>query len=171
MGKIHSLYRIYYGEPPVLVYVGRTNQPIQTRIHGHLFKKPMQRIICISQVSKIEVAELETEADMNLYEIYYILQLHPPLNVDDKTRDYPTIELPPLTWSEWKTPLWEKWKDEIAKIESKEKTAREEYRKAQEDLRVLRGLRRTGEITEEKYFDVIEELVAKRDSLYKQFYG
>ena len=76
------IYRIWYGD--CLVYVGRTKQPLQSRIRGHLFNKPMHRTVNIEQVTKIEYAELGSEADMNLYEIYYILRLHPPLNVDDK---------------------------------------------------------------------------------------
>ena len=79
------IYRIWYGN--CLVYVGRTKQPLQSRIRGHLFSKPMHRTVNIEQVTKIEYAELGSEADMNLYEIYYILRLHPPLNVDDKARD------------------------------------------------------------------------------------
>ena len=39
-------------------------------------------------------AEFKTEADMNLYGIYFILKWHPPLDIDDKTCDYPTVELP-----------------------------------------------------------------------------
>lgn len=70
MSKIQGfiLYRIWYGD--VLVYLGRTKQPLQSRIHGHLFKKPMHRSISINLVTKIEYAEFRTEADMNLYEIY-----------------------------------------------------------------------------------------------------
>lgn len=79
------IYRIWYGN--CLVYVGRTKQPLQSRIRGHLFSKPMHSTVKIEQVTKIEYAELGSEADMNLYEIYYILRLHPPLNVDDKARD------------------------------------------------------------------------------------
>ena len=79
------IYRIWYGD--CLMYVGRTKQPLQSRIRGHPFSKPMHRTVNIEQVTKIEYAELGSEADMNLYEIYYILRLHPPLNVDDKARD------------------------------------------------------------------------------------
>ena len=73
MGKKHTVYRIYYGDQ--IVYVGRTNQPLQDRIRGHLFAKPMHRTLNIDLVSKVEYAEFNTEADMNLYEIYYVLYL------------------------------------------------------------------------------------------------
>lgn len=57
MGKIQGflLYRIWYGD--TLAYLGRTKQPLQTRIHGHLFKKPMHRSIAINLVTKIEVID------------------------------------------------------------------------------------------------------------------
>ena len=91
MSKIQGfiLYRIWYGD--VLVYLGRTKQPLQSRIHGHLFKKPMQRSISINLVTKIEYAEFLSEADMNLYEIYFINLWKPPLNIDDKCKDELTI--------------------------------------------------------------------------------
>lgn len=99
------VYRVWYGD--TLVYVGRTKQPLQDRIRGHLFQKPMHRTIAIEQVTKIEYAEFQTEADMNLYEIYFILKWHPRLNVDDKTRDFPTVDLPPVEWREFSTKLWD----------------------------------------------------------------
>ena len=48
MKKIQGfiIYRIWYGD--ILVYLGRTKQPLQSRIHGHLFKKPMHRSISIN---------------------------------------------------------------------------------------------------------------------------
>lgn len=143
------LYRIYYADK--LVYVGRTKQPLQSRIRGHLFKKPMHRTLDIFQISRIEFSELATEADMNLYEIYYILCTHPALNVDDKTRDYPTVVLPELKWTEWKTHLWTKWLDEIRTINSRYETSREEYNRIQEELRILRSLHRTRNISDDEF--------------------
>lgn len=49
------VYRVWYGD--TLVYVGRTKQPLQDRIRGHLFQKPMHRTIAIEQVTKIEYGE------------------------------------------------------------------------------------------------------------------
>ena len=45
------VYRIWYDSH--IVYVGRTKQPLQSRIRGHLFNKPMHRTIDINHVSKI----------------------------------------------------------------------------------------------------------------------
>ena len=81
----HYLYKIYYenGTDNVLVYLGRTNQKLKNRLRCHFFKKPIVRVLDLKQVSKIEYAEFYTEADMFLYEIYYINKFKPPLNVDD----------------------------------------------------------------------------------------
>lgn len=97
------LYRIWYGD--ILVYIGRTKQPLQSRIRGHLLKKPMHRSISINLVTKIEYAEFPSEADMNLYEIYYINLWKPPLNIDDKCKDDLTVHLPEVEWNVFSTPL------------------------------------------------------------------
>lgn len=105
------LYRIYYGD--VIAYLGRTKQPLQARIRGHMFAKPMHRVININNVTKIEYTELKTEADMNLYEIYFINTWKPPLNVDDKARDELTITLPALEWKSFVPSKWDEWKSQL----------------------------------------------------------
>lgn len=164
------LYRIWYGEH--LVYVGRTKQPLQDRIRGHLFAKPMHRTIAIGQVTKIEYAAFVTEADMNLYEIYFILKWHPPLNVDDKTRDYPTVELPDVVWTEFKTPLWEKWVNELEqKAGRAEKARRRYYKEIPQEMSVIRSLRRTGELDEVGYYEWKERLEQENKALRKELFG
>ena len=73
----------------------------------------MLKKIDINKVSKIECAEFETRADMYLYEIYYINLYKPVLNKDDKAKDSLTVHLPDVSFNEWTTPLWDKWKEEI----------------------------------------------------------
>ena len=53
------LYRIYYGE--CMAYLGRTKQPLQARIRGHMFASPMHRAIDIHNVTRIEYTELSTD--------------------------------------------------------------------------------------------------------------
>lgn len=77
------------------------------------FVKPMHKIIDIHNVTKIEYTMLSTEADMNLYEIYYINLWKPPLNVDDKAKDNLTITLPDLKWQEFVPANWDKWKEQL----------------------------------------------------------
>lgn len=74
----------------------------------------MHRTLDINQISKIEYTEFESEADMNLYEIYYINLLKPALNCDDKVKDELTVKLPEVEWKEAYFKLWNKWKKEIS---------------------------------------------------------
>lgn len=109
------LYRIWYGDH--LVYLGRTKQPLQARIRGHMFARHMHRAIDIHNVTKIEYTQLQTEADMNLYEIYFINLWKPPLNVDDKARDDLTIVLPDLQWEGFIPSHWNQWKKQLGSSE------------------------------------------------------
>lgn len=105
------VYRIYYGEH--IAYVGRTKQPLQSRMRGHMFAKAMHKNISIHNVSKIEYTECKSQADMYLYEIYYICKWKPVLNRDDKPLDDLTLELPELSWKEFIPSNWEQWKKEL----------------------------------------------------------
>lgn len=107
------LYRIWYGN--CLAYLGRTKQPLQARLRGHMFAKPMHRAIDIHNVTKIEYTEFQSEADMNLYEIYFINLWKPPLNVDDKAKDELSIVLSDCEWKEFVSKNWEEWKNTIDK--------------------------------------------------------
>jgi len=116
--KGYILYKIYYDD--MLVYLGRTKQDLQQRIRGHFFAKPMHRKVDIYNTTKIEYAELKTEADLYLYEVYYINKFHPPLNVDDRAKDSLTVELPEIEWKIFDCKLVDKWKALIPKEENKE---------------------------------------------------
>lgn len=115
--KGYILYKIYYGD--LLVYLGRTKQDLQQRIRGHFLSKPMHRKIDIFNTTKIEYAQFETEADMYLYEVYYINKLHPPLNVDDRAKDNLTVELPDVEWNEFTCKLMDKWKSSLSREDNK----------------------------------------------------
>lgn len=152
--KSFILYRIYYGDS--IVYLGRTKQPLQDRIRGHVYKHPLYRSIFIEQVTKIEYAEFQTEADMNLYEIYFINLWKPPLNIDDKTKDELTLKLPEVEWKLFTTPLWEKWKEHIKDLDDKYHMRKQEEAAKQEYLRDLRARFHRGEISEEEYYRITE---------------
>ena len=156
------IYRIWYGD--CLVYVGRTKQPLQSRIRGHLFSKPMHRTVNIEQVTKIEYAELGSEADMNLYEIYYILRLH-PLKAGEEI-----LVKVASSFCEFTTPLWEGWRQEIAKQDSRIDHLRKRYAEIPQEISILRGLRKTGEITEyefeERFSALKEESVEVSEELW-----
>lgn len=151
-----TLYRIYYGDR--IVYLGRTMQPLQARIRGHLFKKPMHREIYIDQVSKIEYATFKSQADMYLYEIYFINLWKPGLNKDDKASDELTITLPEVEWKLFTTSLWNKWKKEIEVIDVSYQEERRAEKEAIEKKREMRRKRRNGEITEDEYYAFLAEI-------------
>lgn len=151
-----TLYRIYYDEH--IVYLGRTMQPLQNRIRGHLFKKPMHREICIDQVSKIEYATFQSQADMYLYEIYFINLWRPALNKDDKATDELTVSLPEVEWKLFTTPLWEKWRKEIKDNDEAYQNQRKMKVEIFEKQRDLRRQWRNGEITEDEYWTFMDEI-------------
>lgn len=163
-----TLYRFYYDD--VIVYVGRTKQPLQDRIRGHLFGKPMHRKIEIGQVSKIEYAQFQTEADMNLYEIYYILKFHPALNVDDKAKDSLTVELPEAEWQEYRPHLWGKWLEQLEEQNASKDRMLLRFRAIPEELTLLRAKRRAGDLSDDdfetQYIALREELDRARKALW-----
>ena len=164
-----SLYRIFYGDN--IVYIGRTKQPLATRIRSHLFAKPMHRTISIDRVSKIEYASLPTAADMNLYEIYYILKEKPPLNVDDKEKDNLTVTLPELEWQLFETPLWAKWEKELAEKENDYERMLRRYRLIPEEIHVLRSSFRAGDLTKEEFAVKIDALKEESVNLRKTLWA
>ena len=150
------LYRVFYLKK--IVYVGRTTQPLQTRLHGHFFKAPMMRAINIDLVSKIEYAELKSEADMFLYEIYYINKWKPSLNVDDKAHDELSVTLPELKWSEFQPPLMDKWKTQIAEKDAEFRSQKEQKEDLRKKRSQLRKDYRQGKLTEDEYYEALERV-------------
>ena len=114
---MYLLYKVFYkgADGEFIAYLGRTKQRINARLRGHFKQLPMHKMIDIFSVSRIEVAECKTEADMFLYEIYYINKYKPTLNKDDKSKEELTIELPELDFKTLHNEeIMEKWKSEIA---------------------------------------------------------
>lgn len=163
------LYKIYYGD--LLVYLGRTKQPLQNRLRGHFFKKPMHRAIDINHVTKIEYAEFQTVADMYLYEIYYINKLKPSLNVDDLARDEITVTLSEVEFLPYNCHLFESWKNQINANDTEWDRLHKEYCNIPLQQTLLRKQKRNGEITEEEYYEQHESLSQREKELCKQLYG
>ena len=136
----YVLYKIYSGS--TLVYLGRTKQKLQDRLRGHFFAKPMHKKVDIFQTTKIECAEFKTEADMFLYEIYYINKLKPVRNRDDRARDELTVSLPEVNFKTFYCPLMDKWKRQIAKQEKQDAERRDEKIKC---FNKMRDARRNGD--------------------------
>lgn len=122
--KVYLLYKIFYKCPEgeFVAYLGRTKQRINARLRGHFRQLPMHKLIDIFSVSRIEIAECRTEADMFLYEIYYINKYKPALNKDDKSKEELTIELPELDFKTLHNEeIMKKWKREIESEKEAEK--------------------------------------------------
>lgn len=80
--------------------------------------------------------------------------------MDDKARDDLSVTLPELEWKEFTTLLWEGWRQEIAKQDSHIDHLRKRYAEIPQEISILRGLRKTGEITEyefEERFSALKE--------------
>lgn len=164
------LYKFYY--PFGCIYLGRTKQKLQDRIRGHLFAKPMHRKIDINNVIKIEYAEFETAADMNLYEVYFINLLKPSLNVDDKEKDDLTVQLPDVEWKEYKPRLWDKWLNEINRRQPEyEKNILRYKIGIKEDYTELRKKYRNNEISKEECKNQINILKEEEGKLEIKLYG
>lgn len=93
------IYRIY--DENGVFYVGRTTQTLKARMRQHMtITKETGELPHIdpSVVRRIEFAKCESEADMCLYEVYYINLLKPYMNADAKAQDRLTVTLPELKW-------------------------------------------------------------------------
>ena len=106
------VYRIFYKND--IVYVGRTND-LTRRMSQHFRSLDID----IDKVSKIEYAELETESDMNLYELYYILKYKPSLNRKDFAKDTLTIQLDDLQFTQFYSHLEQQWREAAHKKKEK----------------------------------------------------
>lgn len=159
------LYKIYYGD--TLVYLGRTRQPLKDRLRGHFFKSPLMRAIDVTQVSKIEYAEFPTEADMFLYEIYFINLFKPALNVDDKAKDALTVTLPDVSFSVFEDKIIYKWKNEYTNKFQIEEAMREERLKLIEDVSNLRRRFSQKEIEQSDFWEQYDTMKSRIKEIEK----
>lgn len=167
--KKHVLYKIYYGD--VLVYLGRTNQPLQNRLRGHFFKKPMHRVIDINQVTRIECAEFPTEADMYLYEVYYINLFKPRFNVDDRAQDDITVTLPEVEFVPYECPLFDNWKEEISRTNDEFQILYDEWKELPQKLSVLHMQYRNNEFSKDEYREQRDALQRRKEELKEKIFG
>lgn len=103
----------------------------------------MHKKIDINLVTKIKIAKCKTEADMYLYEIYYINLLKPVFNCDDKAHDELSIVLPKLDFEEYQPKLFQKWKAQITEKEAEKQRKEQELsdwqKKHSENRKILKG--------------------------------
>ena len=148
--KRYFIYKIYYDDE--VVYIGRTKRPLAQRIREHLTKGLDSININPQYVTKIEYAECKSEADMMVYEVYYINTFHPSLNTDALSIDELTITLPELSFTEFYcSPNLHKWKKQIADAQLKK--ADNSYKQSHIDnlIAEYRRLLDTNQCTQEEY--------------------
>ncbi len=169
--KQFILYKIYYEQngSDNLVYLGRTRQPLKQRLYGHFFKPQMMRTLSLNITSKVEYALCKTEADMNLYEIYYINLYKPVLNIDDKCGDEMTVTLPDLKWIEWDDDILDKWKERYIKERDFDDEKRRVWNISCEiGRRAVRILRNSGKISDDEYDQYLKNTEKIYNSLRKR---
>ena len=99
------LYRIWYGT--MLVYVGQTIQKLEQRMRQHFL---YDNDLDINATTLIEFAYLNSQADLNVYELYFINKYRAFENRLGLTNDKLTITLPELNWQNFDEKHWKKIK-------------------------------------------------------------
>jgi hypothetical protein len=98
----------------------------------------MHKVIDITRVSKIEICNCKTQADMFLYEIYYINKIKPVFNCDDKSKDELTIFLPELNFEQYTPKRMDIWKEQILENEKAYKLKKQKEKENRKKLRESR---------------------------------
>lgn len=89
--KEYYIYK-YLNKNEEIIYIGLTSRPIQRRIKEHEVEE-LQK-----ETYRIEYAKVKTEADMRMYELYYINKYNPKFNTRDLYVDGNQITLPELNF-------------------------------------------------------------------------
>ncbi|MGN1327075.1 MAG: GIY-YIG nuclease family protein [Clostridia bacterium] len=95
---MYFLYR-FLDKDNNIIYVGKTTKSMKKRMNGHKHC-PKQ---CYKERKEIQYAELETEADLFIYEVYYINKYMPKYNKATKYQQSPQGQIVGLVWKDYKT--------------------------------------------------------------------
>lgn len=97
------IYRLYNANKEI-IYVGKTVNKFTKRIRTHFtnYKKYNKNGFWRKKVKYFDVAEVETEANLCLYEIYYINKIKPKNNTSNMGEGKLTVTLEDLNFSEIK---------------------------------------------------------------------
>lgn len=74
-----------------IVYIGKSNSDLLNRACQSARERTS------GMFSKIKLIEMNTHADTNIYELYYIAKYKPKYNTDSTCEDYPTNDLPEIS--------------------------------------------------------------------------
>lgn len=87
----YGCYLIYdYEDKDKIIYVGKSNANLLYRACSSARDK------ADGKFSKVELLEMPSHADTNIYEMYYIAKYKPQCNTDSVCEDHPTFELPDI---------------------------------------------------------------------------
>lgn len=86
------VYRFKHYLTNEIIYIGKTNRNIKSRINEHFSKKGHLSRKCYKSVGKIEYIEVKSDADARLVELYLINKYKPKYNKDGKTKDYQSLK-------------------------------------------------------------------------------
>lgn len=87
----YGCYLIYdYDDKDKVIYVGKSNTDLVARA-GRSSRERAE-----GKFSKIELYEMPTHADTNIYEMYYIAKYKPICNGDSMCEDMPSFEMPDI---------------------------------------------------------------------------
>ena len=89
MSKTNIIYR-YFNKHNEVIYVGLTARPLNKRVKEH------QAELLQTETDHIDFAEVKSEADMRMYELYYINKYRPKYNKRDLYFDGHNLQLPEL---------------------------------------------------------------------------
>ena len=152
----YLIYKIYYDQE--LVYIGKTAMPLEKILFGHVAKEPTMCQLDPRKVSKIESAEVKTQADLFLYWTYLVNLFKPLLNEELKSNQLLTVELPQINFQEQSCDLVTKWQKMAERLQQAEK----DYRINITKLRQLKR-RKKKEITSDKKLSEDDKLLAMEE--------
>lgn len=81
-----------------VIYVGRTNNIIRRIRQQHFGTSGHLPSTCYQQTKQVDFAQVESENDAKMYELYYIEKHHPIYNKADIGGGSFSVELPELPW-------------------------------------------------------------------------
>lgn len=94
--QTNIIYR-YFDKQNNVIYVGLTSRPLKRRVKEHSIEQLQ------SETDHIDFAMVPSEADMRMYELFYINKYQPKYNKRDLYKDGNTINLPELTFQPYLT--------------------------------------------------------------------
>lgn len=107
------VYR-FINEQNEVIYIGRTNNIVRRIRQQHFGTNGHLPAVCYQQTKRVEFAQVASENEAKMYELYYIEKHHPLYNKVDIGGGSFSVELPELSWQPFE------FKDEQTKPTNKD---------------------------------------------------